>query len=160
MKPRLYVETTIPSYLVARRSRNLRLAADQESTREWWETRRRDFELFVSQIVIAEVSRGDAAMAAARLEKLRGIPVLDALPTGERLAERLLLDAIIPRIAADDAVHLGLAAANGMDYLLTWNCSHINNRALLRRIERSCADCGLMCPVICTPTELMVGDEL
>lgn len=158
MKPRLYLETTIPSYLVARRSRDLRLAADQESTQEWWEDRRHDFDLFVSQVVIVEARRGDPQFAAARLEKLRGIPVLDALPAGEQLAERLLAEGVIPDIAADDATHLGFAAANKMDYLLTWNCSHINNRALLRRIERACAGCGLICPVICTPTELMNVD--
>ena len=136
----------------------MRLAADQESTQEWWENRRHDFELFVSQVVVAEVGRGDAKMAAARLEKLRGIPVLDALPAGEQLAERLLRDGIIPAVAADDAVHLGFAASNRMDYVLTWNCSHINNRELLRRIERACVECGLVCPVICTPTELMGED--
>lgn len=131
------------------------MAADQESTKEWWEKRRHDFELFVSEVVVAESGRGDKKFAAARLEKLRGIPVLAPSRDGEQLAERLLEDEIIPSVAADDAVHLGFAAANKMDYLLTWNCSHINNRALLRRIERACIDCGLTCPVICTPTELM-----
>ncbi len=114
MKPCLYLETTIPSYLVARRSRDLRLAADQETTEEWWETRRKDFDLFVSEAVLAEVSRGDAGFAAARL-----------------------------------------AAAHQMDLLLTWNCQHINNPVLERRIERACADCGAACPVICTPAELL-----
>lgn len=155
MKPRLYLETTIPSYLVARRSRDLRLAADQETTQEWWEQRRQDFDLFVSEVVFREAGRGDAVFAAARLESLRSIPVLLALPAAEQLAERLLREGVIPAIAADDAVHLGFAAAHGMDFLLTWNCRHINNRALARRIEAACAACGLVCPVVCTPAELM-----
>lgn len=155
MKPRLYLETTIPSYLVARPSKDLRLAADQQATKEWWEKRRMDFDLFVSQVVIAEVSRGDEEMATARLKKLQGIPILASISEAERLAEQLLEEAIIPPVAADDAIHLGFAAAHNMDYLLTWNCRHINNRALQRRIEHACAACGLSCPVICTPTELM-----
>ncbi|MEO7299374.1 MAG: type II toxin-antitoxin system VapC family toxin [Verrucomicrobiota bacterium] len=155
MKPRLYLETTIPSYLVARPNKDVRLLADQEATREWWEQRRCDFDLFVSRIVISECSRGNASLAAARLDKLHEIPVLSPSVAGEQLAERLLKDGIIPSIAAEDAAHLGFAAANNMDYLLTWNCRHINNRALQRRIESACRTCGLVCPVICTPTELM-----
>ena len=155
MKPRLYLETTIPSYLVARRSRDLRLAADQETTQEWWEQRRHNFDLFVSELVLREARCGDAQFAGARLEKLRDIAILPASPPGEQLAGRLLRDGIIPAIAADDATHLGIAAAHSMDFLLTWNCRHINNRALEHRIERACLACGLTCPVICTPTELM-----
>ena len=155
MKPRLYLETTIPSYLVARRSRDLRLAADQETTEDWWETRRQDYELFISEAVLREAGRGDPRMASARLEVLRGISTLPALPGAEQLAERLLVEGVIPPTAADDATHLGFAAAHKMDFLLMWNCRHINNRALQRRIEQACAVCGLPCPVICTPTELM-----
>ena len=65
---------------------------------------------------------------------------------------------IIPPKAADDATHLGLAAAHGLDYLLTWNCRHINNPTLRRRIERACVACGLECPVICSPVELLKGE--
>jgi len=155
MKPRLYLETTIPSYLVARRSRDLRLAADQESTEEWWEQRRQEFELFVSESVILEVSRGDTEFAKARLAAIRDCLVLRDSPAAAELTKRLLAEDIIPSVAADDAAHLGLSAAHAMDYLLTWNCRHINNPALRRRIERACAACGLTCPVICTPTELM-----
>ena len=74
------------------------------------------------------------------------------------LARRLLDDAFIPPKAADDATHLGLAAAHGLDYLLTWNCQHINNPALRRRFERACAACGLVCPAICSPVDLMKGE--
>ena len=155
MKPRLYLETTIPSYLVARRSRDLRLVADQETTQEWWEQRRHHFDLFVSDLVLREARRGDAQFAAARLEKLRGIAILSASPAAEQLAERLLRDGIIPAIAADDATHLGFAAAHSMDFLLTWNCKHLHNPYLERRIEASCRGCGFPCPVICTPAELL-----
>ena len=150
MLPRLYLETTIPSYLVAWPSRDLRIAADQEATQEWWDERRVDFDLFISETVLREVSRGNPEMSAARIASLRGVRVLPDTPLAN-----LLASGIIPAVAEDDAAHVALAAAHGMDFLLTWNCTHINNRAIERRIERACADFGVECPVICTPTELM-----
>lgn len=155
MKPRLYHETTIPSYLVARRSRDLRLAADQETTQQWWEAERHDYELFISQAVVFEVSKGDANFAAARLDHLRDIPLLPRTPGASALITHLLASGIIPGVAADDAAHIGLAAAHGMDFLLTWNCRHINNHHLRARIERACAVFDLSVPDICTPAELM-----
>jgi hypothetical protein len=153
--PKLYLETTIPSYLTARRSRDLRIVADQETTQEWWDERRTDFDLFISEAVLREVSRGDAGMVAARLACLRGLPVLGETPLANRLTKHLLAAGIMPAKAEDDAAHVALAAAHGMDFLLTWNCTHINNRAIARQIERVCAGCGVECPVICTPNELM-----
>ena len=153
--PRLYLETTIPSYLVARRSREMRIATDQEATESWWELHRVDFEIFISQVVVREVRRGDAELAAARLARIREFNVLEPTAESEELTVRLLADGIVPAVAADDAAHIGLAAAHAMDFLLTWNCKHINNRYTFRRIERACAACGLSCPVIATPTELM-----
>ena len=155
MKPRLYLETTIPSYLVARRSRDLRLAADQETTQQWWESERHDYELFISQAVVLEVSQGDAHFAAARLGHLRELPLLPRTPAASALITHLLASGIIPAVAEDDAVHIGLAAAHGMDFLLTWNCRHINNHHLRARIERAGAAFGLAIPDICTPAELM-----
>ena len=155
MKPRLYLETTIPSYLVARPSRDLRLAADQLATQEWWDESRRDYELFVSQTVLKEAGRGDAAFASARLARIAGIPLLSDLREAAELAKRLLADRIVPDVAADDATHIALAAAHGMDYLLTWNCRHINNHRVRARIGQACEAAGLVCPDICTPTELM-----
>ena len=108
--------------------------------------------------MLVEVSRGNAESAAARLAALRGIAVLDDLPVAKTLTKQLLAEAIIPPVAAEDAIHLGLAAAHGLDYLLTWNCRHINNPMLRRRIEQACAACGLECPVIFSPAELMRGE--
>jgi len=107
-------------------------------------------------MVLQEVALGDPRYAAARMEKLQGITVLSDTPLATELAKRLLSECVIPTVAANDAVHLGSAAAHGMDFLLTWNCRHLNNRALDRRIRRSCQSFGLECPVICTPAELMI----
>jgi len=155
MNPRLYLETTIPSYLVARRSRDLRLSADQETTQQWWEAERQDFLLFTSATVLKEVRCGDPTYAAARVAWLAGIPLLGDLPEANELAKRLLRDGIIPAVAVDDATHVALAAAHQMDFLLTWNCKHINNHNIRTRIHRACEAVGLMSPDICTPAELM-----
>ncbi len=155
MKPRLYLETTIPSYLVARRSRDLRLAADQETTEEWWETHRQNYELFISEAVLDEASDGDPTFATKRLAVLEGLPRLGAISAADALVARLLDEQIIPAVAAPDAVHVAMAAVHGMDFLLTWNCRHIHNPVLERRIQAACRACGFACPVICSPSELL-----
>ena len=154
MKPTVYIETTIPSYLVARPSNQPRLQADQETTRQWWDRHAGDFDMFVSEIVVREVRRGDVAMAADRLSKIKNLPVLTLGEAAENLAA-FLLERVIPAHAIDDAAHIAVAAVNGMDFLLTWNCRHINNRYTIRRIEKCCADAGFACPVVATPAELM-----
>jgi len=154
MPPRLCLEATIPSYLVARPSRDVRLAADQLAAHEWWDERRHDYELFTSQTVLDEAMRDDPAFAAARRVQLAGVTLLSNLPEAAELAKRLLRDEIIPAVATDDATHIALSA-HGMEYLLTWNCRHINNHRIRSRIEQACEASGMLCPDICTPAELM-----
>lgn len=154
MKSKVYVETTVVSYLVALPSRDIVQAAHQQLTREWWE-RRNHFDLFVSQAVLAEAGRGDAQAAAHRLAALDGIPVLSIGAAVSEFAERLLDRGIIPANAAIDAVHIAVAVVNGMDYLLTWNCAHIANAAIRVKIEQACRDAGMQPPIICTPEELV-----
>jgi len=110
----------------------------------------------VSPVVADEVSRGDADFAAARMARLAGLTVLPVNDAAQELTVRLLAEGIIPAVAADDAAHLGVAAAHAMDFLLTWNCKHINNPHLIRRIEHACTAVGLTCPIICAPAELMI----
>jgi predicted nucleic acid-binding protein len=155
MKSRLYLETTIPSYLTSHPSRDLVVAGHQQVTREWWESRRDAFQLFLSQLVIDEVSAGDPAAARARLKALREFPLLDITPEVTELASRILAAGKIPRKAAADAAHIAIAAVHGMDYLVTWNCVHIANAANARALALICLQQGYNCPVICTPEELM-----
>ena len=155
MKPRLYLETTIPSYLVARRSRDLRLAADQETTQQWWEAERQGFFLFISTTVLKEVRRGDLTQAAAREAWLAGVPLLGDLPEANELAKRLLRDEIIPAVAADDATHVALAATHQMDFLLTWNCKHLANANKFGHSRKINAMLGLYVPMLVTPMELL-----
>ena len=153
--PKLYLETTIPSYLTARRSRDLRLAAHQEVTEEWWSEHRHTYDLYISDFVLDEAGEGDPAFASARLATLAGISVLDVTEEVDDLAARLLAGGLIPAKAAQDAFHVAVSAVHGMDFLLTWNCTHIHNVNIVRRIERICADAGFVCPVICSPDELL-----
>src|SRR5262245_55107615 len=158
MKPRVYLETTIPSYLTAWPSRDLVRAAHQQITREWWESRQ-DYELFVSQLVIRECQAGDREAATARLEALEGLPLLEQGVEAESLARALLDGVPLPVRATADALHIATAAVHGMDYLLTWNCTHIANAALRGRIGSVCRDAGFEPPAICTPEELPGGED-
>jgi predicted nucleic acid-binding protein len=153
MKPRVYVKTTIPGYLTAWPSRDLVRAAQQQVTREWWD-RRAAFDLFVSPQVLIECEAGDPTAAAARVAALDGLPLLDQTPDVAALTENLVREVPIPPRAAADAVHIATAAVHGMQYLLTWNCTHIANAALRARIEATCRAAGFEPPLICTPQEL------
>ena len=155
MKPRLYLETTIPSYLTARPSRDLIVAGHQEITREWWEKRAAAFRLYISQLVIDEASAGDPAAARQRLKALQDLPLLDITPEIAELASSILAAGKIPRKAATDAAHIAIAAVHGMDFLVTWNCIHIANAAIAKALALICRQHGCECPVICTPEELM-----
>lgn len=158
MKARLYLETTIPSYLVGRPSRDLLVAAHQEITRNWWESRRSEFDLYVSELVVQEVRAGDAHLAGQRLEILRGVPILAVSDEILKLAEDLITQGPIPRKAAGDAAHIAIATVYGCEYLLTWNCRHIANAELHRAIRRVVEESGYEVPGLCTPEELM-GEE-
>ncbi len=151
---RVYLETSVPSYLAARPSRNLLVAGHQQVTQDWWDQRAR-FELFVSDAVISECSRGDSEAVRRRLAVLDDIAVLSPLQAAFELAQKLLADAALPEKAAIDALHISIAAVHGMDYLLTWNCAHIANAERRPQIEEICRRLGFRPPVICTPLELL-----
>ena len=155
MAQRVYIETTIPSYLTAWPSRDVVRAGHQQLTRQWWETRRTDFELVVSQLVLDECGAGDLGAANARLAELEGVPVLAVTETVTMLAAALANDLSLPPKAVNDALHIAIAAVHGVEYLLTWNCAHIANAAFRDRIEAACAAAGFRAPVIATPEQLL-----
>lgn len=155
MKLKVYLETTIVSYLTARPSRDLVMAANQEITREWWTGCRDDFELFVSQLVFEESSAGDIDAARRRIETLQPIARLNISDEATTLGKKLVVGIPLPAKARSDALHIAVAATNGMNYLLTWNCTHIANAILRPRIEEICRETGCEPPVICTPQELL-----
>ena len=153
----VYIETTIPSYYVARRSRDIVQAARQELTVEWWDHHRDRYELFSSQVVLDEASRGNQIFATRRLSLLIDVPLLAINEAVIEIAEELLYDGVVPKKAADDALHIACAGVHRVDFLLTWNCTHIANPHNHHRIQRSFARHGIEMPVICTPQEF-VGD--
>ena len=155
MKPTVYLETTIVSYLAAWTSRDLVTAANQQITRDWWDRRRHECDLFISQTVIEESSRGDAEAIRSRLEILQAIPQLATTAEVVALADAILKRVSLPSRAETDAFHIAVSAVHGMNYLVTWNCAHIANATLRPRIELACRDAGFESPVICTPLELL-----
>jgi predicted nucleic acid-binding protein len=156
-KPKLYVETSVIGHLAAPLTRDIVTAAHQRVTRQWWEKRRHSFELYCSEIVVDEAAVGDEQRAQERLSHLAAIRVLDLSREARTLAGALLKRKALPAKAEVDAFHVAIAAVNGMDYLLTWNCSHLANASLRPFMERVCKKAGYRCPIICTPAELLEG---
>jgi hypothetical protein len=155
----VYIETSIVSYLTALPSRDLLAAAWQNATIRWWEIQRQHFELFASQLVIDEVSLGHPEAAKRRLSSLANIPHLPMPDAVLKLAEVLLSERVLPEKAIDDALHVAVSAYHGVDYLLTWNCRHIDNAEMKPLMRSVCAEYGYKCSEICTPLELMGGKD-
>jgi hypothetical protein len=159
MKTKVYIETTIPSYLAGWPSRDLITAAHQQITHHWWRTRRQEFNLFVSQSVLDEVSSGDSEAAQRRLDLIKAFPLLDINDEVGEFAQTLIELVPLPPKAAADALHIAVAVVNGMDYLLTWNCTHLANAALRTKIDTTCRNKGYEPIIICTPEELLEVEE-
>ncbi|QEP42466.1 PIN domain-containing protein [Ectothiorhodospiraceae bacterium BW-2] len=154
MKPTVYIETSIPSYLTARTSRDIRAAAWQQITQEWWDEARHHYELFTSELTLLEASAGHEEAAKRRLEALETIPELKIDSETQQLAELMITQGGIPAKAQADALHVAIAALHRIDYLLTWNCRHIDNAAKKPIIRAICLQAGYHYPEICTPIEL------
>lgn len=158
MKRKIYVETSIISYLTARPSKTIIGAAHQQITLAWWELRS-NYELLVSQPVWQECSAGDPVAAQKRLAALEGISVLAVTQEMIRLAESLIEQAIIPAKAIEDALHISISTLHHVDFLLTWNCRHIANPVIQEKIAVYLEQLGLFLPIICTPEELLGGNN-
>ena len=155
MRPKLYIETSVISYLVARPSKDLLMAAHQQVTQDWWNQRRAQFDVYVSSLVIQEASQGDAQAAASRLNTLQDIPLLELRNEARDLAEQFIRYKALPKKANEDSLHIAIATIYGLDYLLTWNCKHIANAEIQKRIAKISVEQGYDMPIICTPLELM-----
>jgi hypothetical protein len=155
MKPRVYLETSVISYLASWPSRDLIVAANQQLTQEWWQVRRQDFDSFISQLVIQEASAGDEGAAQRRMQVVADIPLLTLSEDVVNFADRLIKEGPMHQEAMEDSLHIAVATLNGMDYLLTWNFRHIANATIRYKIERVCRLAGYEPPIICTPQELL-----
>ena len=159
MKRKVYIETSVISYLTARQSKTILGAAHQQITQAWWETRNQ-YELLVSESVLRECGAGDPDAAQKRLAVLSDVPLLLITEQALDIAESLVRHGIIPAKAAEDALHIAIATVNGVDYLLTWNCRHIANPEMQRCIAAYLGTIGLFLPFICTPEELLGEDNV
>lgn len=157
MKPKIYLETTVISYFTARPSRDVVIAGRQEITRELWPRLFQEFDIYISALVLQEAAQGDTQAAQKRLEAIQDIPMLDITPSTQTLTQQLLAQHGIPQEYPEDALHIAVATMNGMDFLLTWNFSHINNALTRTRIRRIIEQAGYQCPEICSLEEL--GEE-
>ena len=155
----VYIETTIVSYLVARPSRDLVLAAHQQLTRDWWQNERVNYQCMISTEVLREAEQGEAEMSRLRLEALEGVEIIRATPEIDALAAAFLNTGALPQAMRSDAVHLAAATLSGADYLLTWNCRHLANAHVVKRLHKEAERRGWELPTVCTPLEMM-GNSL
>ena len=155
MKRRVYIETSVISYLASRPSRDVVVAGRQQLTHTWWEVRRPAFDLVISQVVLDEVRAGDPNAAQRRLVFIADLPLLDVTTATAELAATLIERVPLPTQAGADAAHMAVAAVHGVDFLMTWNVAHIANATLRRRVEDICREQGYPAPILCTPDELM-----
>jgi predicted nucleic acid-binding protein len=155
----VYLETSVISYLTARPSRDIVVAGHQQTTRDWWQTRRNSFDVYVSELVLREARGGNPQAAAERLAILQTLELVEVSPEALTLANQLVTEAAIPQKAIADALHVATAVTSGIDFLLTWNCKHIANATMRGKIERICRTNGYEPSIICTPEELMEDDQ-
>ena len=155
MTKRVYIETTIPSYLTARPSRDLLQAARQQITHTWWNSVRQNYDLCISEIVLDEAASGDADAVQRRLSFLQGFPLLDLTEAVNDVAKAIMDSGLLPQRAVRDAIHIAVSSVHSIDILLTWNCRHIANAAIMKELRTIVADCGYELPILCTPEELL-----
>ena len=129
--------------------------ARQEITRNWWNTNRRKHEFYISQVVLDEISMGDAKASIKRVESLDGIPVLEINDEVLALSTSILASGVMPQKAFRDSMHIALASVHKIDILLTWNCRHIANPLISRQIRKIVQRSNFQYPEICTPEEMM-----
>lgn len=159
-KKSVYLETSFISYLTAKPSRDLITAGHQAITHQWWENRRDDFKLYVSEPVKDEAAQGNAEMAAKRLAVIEDIKFLAISDETIEFADILIKGhAIPPQAATTDALHVAVSCLSGINYLLTWNCKHIANAERYSDIVNLCLSHNYVAPIICTPEELLGGEQ-
>jgi hypothetical protein len=155
MKPTIYMETSVVSYLAARPSKDPVISGQQIGTRRWWKEKRRDYEIYISKLVWQEAAEGDKVAAKRRLKFIASMPWLQITRAVTGLARTLIKRKAIPPNAGNDATHIAIGAVYQIQFLLTWNFSHINNPATEELVRTVCSDHDYHCPVICAPDQLL-----
>jgi len=157
MKKRVYIETTVISYLTSRPSQNLISAAWQNITWEWWSRHKDKYDVYISEVVMREAEKGDANAVKKRLDAVTGIPLLKLTDEAVVLARKLIDASLLPAVAIDDALHIAIAAVHEVDYLLTWNYRHIDNAETKPALRSFIVSEGFDCPELTTPQDFLGG---
>ncbi len=158
MKAKIYIETSVVSYLTARPGHDLTTASRQAITRDLWENLNK-FEAYGSDLVVGEAEKGHPEAAASRLKEIETLPLLEITSEAEDLASALIGGSAIPKSEPEDALHLGIAASNGIDIVVTWNFKHLNNPFTRLLVRQVIENAGYTCPEICSPEELLEGES-
>jgi hypothetical protein len=155
----LYIETTIPSYATARTSPDLIIAARQALTKLFWEQERNNYLLYTSQYVLDECGLGDPEAAHKRLDLMKGITVLPKTDKINTLSAIYLNLLNIPDRAKADSSHLATCVIFKIDYLLSWNCTHLGFNSYVKVLDYNSKH-GLEAPLLVTPDYLIaLADE-
>ena len=152
---RVYIETTIPSYLTSWPSPQVVHAGHQISTHDWWDNHHQNYELYTSLVTQQEAASGDPLAAQRRLDSLLGISLLEITPECEAIASAILASGLLPAKADRDALHIAVATFHRMNILLTWNIRHIANAHVREDLRVLIEAQGYTLPTICTPEELL-----
>ena len=154
MPASVYIESSIISYLTSRPSRDVVKAGRQVITSNWWLNSKSQYEVYISALVEEEISGGDPTAAAKRLEAVADIQSILITSEAQLLADALVASKAVPDNSIRDALHIAIAATQGIDYLLTWNFKHINNAETKAFIAHIVEADGWVCPILCSPEEL------
>ena len=160
IKSKVYIETTVVSYLVARPSTDVTLDARQRATRQLWEDYSDNFEFIVSDVVITEIRQGNEIAAQRRVDALAGLTVLELSPEAVILALELINAGAVPPYSLPDAQHIAIAVVNGIEYLTSWNYKHIVNETKRQHIDQVCQAAGYQPTILCTPAELIEETQM
>jgi predicted nucleic acid-binding protein len=155
MKESIYLETTVVSYYTSKPSRDIIVLAHQEITWEWWPNAIARFDVFISEVVVEEAGLGNSEAAERRLKVLKDFPHLKLNDKVEEMAKVYMEKLEIPEKSFRDAAHLAVASVHNIDYLVTWNCTHLANGEVIKRLMKINESFGIHTPIICTPEELM-----
>ncbi|MBI2471872.1 MAG: type II toxin-antitoxin system VapC family toxin [Planctomycetes bacterium] len=155
MKESIYLETTVVSYYTSKPSRDIIVLAHQEITLEWWPKAIKRFDIFISEVVVEESRLGDHEAARRRLEELKNFPHLVLNNKVEEMAQVYIEQFEISKKYLRDAAHLAIASVHNIDYLVTWNCAHLANGEVIKKLMKINESFNIHTPIICTPEELM-----
>ena len=155
MKSSVYIESSVVSYYSNEINSDLKVAAEQRITREWWSKVLPRLDAYISPFVITEIELGRPVDAKARLKAIRGINILSVTHPMNELAAVYIRKLALPKDDHVDAYHLAIAAVHEMDFLVSWNCKHIANAFKFPLIRKINLSMGYRVPTICTPRELM-----